>query len=139
MKKIYIAGPMRGHPCYNFEEFFVMANRLKKAGYEVINPAEVDTNRMFDGWQYTEDKYAEVLAHDIQILSTECFAIMLLNGWSKSPGARVEATYAKAIGLAIINQSMLDGHMTVFPFSSEGDYIRGLVQDSINMSKRKKK
>lgn len=98
--KIYIAGPMRGHPSLNFESFFVQARRLKGLGWDVINPAEEDVKRMELDIVLT---YKEVLAADIALLST-CDAIYMLTGWQSSPGARAEHAYATACGIEIIIQ-----------------------------------
>lgn len=38
-KKIYIAGPMTGLPEFNRPNFHLMATRLEKEGYSVLNPA----------------------------------------------------------------------------------------------------
>jgi len=39
-KRIYISGPMTGLPEHNFPAFHAAAERLRKAGWEVNNPAE---------------------------------------------------------------------------------------------------
>ena len=39
MTKIYIAGPMTGLPEFNRPNFHLMATRLEKEGYSVLNPA----------------------------------------------------------------------------------------------------
>jgi hypothetical protein len=103
-KGVYIAGPMRGRECYNFEEFFVAAHFVKKAGFGAINPAQIDTEKMFEGWQYTEDKYPDVLFNDLQVIKDKVFCIYLLEDWEYSPGAKAEVAYARAIGIPIIEQ-----------------------------------
>lgn len=45
MKKIYIAGPMRGHELYNFPAFDAAEARLRRLGYDVVNPAALDRAR----------------------------------------------------------------------------------------------
>ena len=39
MPKIYIAGPMSGHPNGNFEAFFAKEKQLLSEGWDVVNPA----------------------------------------------------------------------------------------------------
>ena len=40
IKKLYLAGPMRGYPEDNYPHFNEMAAELRKLGYAVFNPAE---------------------------------------------------------------------------------------------------
>ena len=40
-KRIYISGPMTGMPEHNFPAFHAAADRLRKAGWSVVNPAVV--------------------------------------------------------------------------------------------------
>lgn len=101
---VYIAGKMRGEPCYNFERFFFWAHILRKEGLAVQNPAQIDTEKMFDGWQFTEEKYAEVLLHDFHVI-TNVDAVFLLNGWEQSDGAKAEKAFAEAIGKAVLFES----------------------------------
>lgn len=98
---IYIAGPMRGHHCYNFEKFFYYAHILKSSGYEVINPAEMDCLRMFDGWRFNESDYEEVLAIDLAEITANADALFVLEGWEKSEGANREIELATNLGLPV--------------------------------------
>lgn len=94
--KVYIAGPMRGYPQYNFPAFKEARERLREKGYDVVCPAEEDEKEGFDPNCYLEvppDKYEEFLKRDFKMIK-RCDAIVLLPGWDKSEGARSEATYA---------------------------------------------
>ena len=42
MRKCYLAGPMRSKPNYNYPAFTEGARKLRDAGWEVFNPAEMD-------------------------------------------------------------------------------------------------
>ena len=102
VKSIYIAGKMSGIECFNFERFFYHAHRLKLEGFEVFNPAQIDCEKMLDGWQYTADQYEAVLAHDLEIIRTQVDAVYMLRGWEDSPGATRERALALELGKPVV-------------------------------------
>jgi len=85
--KIYVAGPMTGIEELNFPAFNAETARLRALGHEVINPAEVNPDPKAD--------WTDCMVMDIRELLT-CEAIVLLPGWEKSKGARIE--HAIAVG-----------------------------------------
>lgn len=91
--RVYIAGPMTGLPEFNFPAFQAMAATMRAEGWHVENPAE---HGLVDGAEW-----ADYLRFDIGRLST-CEAMMLLPGWSRSRGARLEVHIAKEIGMRIL-------------------------------------
>ena len=97
-KRVYISGPMTGRPQYNRPAFFAMEKRLKALGFSVLNPA---------GWpeQPTWEDYLRV---DLAMLSRYADAIMLLDGWEHSRGARTEAAMARGLGLPVLFEAQLD-------------------------------
>ncbi|WP_260426374.1 DUF4406 domain-containing protein [Burkholderia cepacia] len=90
--KIYVAGPMTGHPHLNFPAFHAEAARLRALGYEVINPAELNADPSA-GW-------LECMRVDIKHL-VDCDAIAMLEGWQNSRGAQLEYTIALTLGHAV--------------------------------------
>jgi hypothetical protein len=112
--KIYVAGPMRGKPFFNFPEFDKAAKALREAGHEVFNPAERDrqddphvgeSNPTGD-IQLAQDKgfsLRKALAADMKYICEEAEAIALLPGWELSKGAIAEYNTAKALDLKIFN------------------------------------
>lgn len=92
MKRIYIAGPMTGLPELNFPAFHRAASFLRAAGHTAINPAEIVTDQTA--------KWEDCMRADIAQLVT-CDAVMLLPGWEKSRGARLEHTIATALGMEV--------------------------------------
>lgn len=106
MKRVYIAGPMQGHPMHNFPEFFRVEALLTELGYDVVNPARND------GGDTPEDAYERSLREDrswedymrldIAALTT-CDAICLLDDWWTSKGANCEQTIAAWLRLEVIN------------------------------------
>lgn len=91
-KRVYVAGPMTGMPELNFPAFHAEANRLRNAGYEVANPAEINPD--------IGAKWQDCMRADIEQL-VRCDAIVLLPGWEKSRGATLEHHIAKQLDLEI--------------------------------------
>ena len=93
--RVYLAGPMTGLPELNFPAFNQEAERLRAEGLQVLNPAD---HGIVDGADW-----ADYLRHDITGLAS-CERIHLLRGWTKSKGACLEMTIAKALGMAVTYQ-----------------------------------
>ena len=92
--KVYLAGPMKGHPFQNQGSFINATKDLRAMGHEVWSPWE---NAPGDGFELIE-----YLRIDLPAL-LDCDAIALLPGWRTSKGAMVEYTVAKACGLQILS------------------------------------
>lgn len=113
--KVYLAGPMRGLPNFNFPAFHAAAAKLRSEGHEVFNPAEKDNERhgtdISAGNATGDEKQAaqqhgfnlrEALAMDLDFICRHAEAIALLPGWINSSGACAEAATARALGLEVI-------------------------------------
>jgi hypothetical protein len=113
--KIYIAGPMRSVPFFNFPAFYAAADKLRAEGHHVFNPAEKDNEcygtDISKGNANGDEAIAvkehgfnlrEALGHDLHFICTEADAIALLPGWENSKGARAEHATAIALGLEVI-------------------------------------
>jgi nucleoside 2-deoxyribosyltransferase len=101
-KTIYIAGPMRGIKDFNFPAFDQEAAYWREHGWRVVNPAEMD--REHDGPEaHANAKWSfEVyMRRDLKAIIEQCDAIVLLPGWSRSLGANIELTVARALGLRV--------------------------------------
>ena len=107
---VYIAGPMRGIPYYNFPAFDAAADELRGVGYIVLSPADLDREGGFDAmdcppdtdWDAIPDgfDFEACVARDIE--GVKCAdAIYLLPGWERSTGARAEKMIAKWLGRAV--------------------------------------
>ena len=99
--KIYIAGPMRGLPAFNYPAFRDWAKLHRDVGWEVENPAEIGA-AFGTPEQINADTalLAAVVAAELHALET-CDAIFLMGGWERSLGARQELAAALAYGLKI--------------------------------------
>ena len=114
---IYIAGPMRGYPNWNYEAFAKAEEYLKKCGWSnVINPATLDENYEDtkglgapedfdpDKIESHQDANRRIMRRDVDVICDECVAIFMLPGWESSKGACAEFYLAASIGLEICYQ-----------------------------------
>lgn len=90
--KIYLSGPMTGLPDLNFPAFHEQAARLRKLGFGVVNPAEINPDASLS-WE-------QCMRADIKALC-DCDVIYLLPGWEGSKGAHLELHIAHRLGLDI--------------------------------------
>lgn len=111
--KVYLAGPMRNHPWFNFPAFDYAAKILREQGWEVFSPAERDREvygpEIEDNQTGDEDKIANPACTIRDCMKADCLwicdhadAIALLPGWEKSTGATAERALGIALGLTII-------------------------------------
>jgi hypothetical protein len=97
---VYISGPMRGKPNFNYDLFNSTADSLRQAGMVVLNPAE-----NFDGDQ--SRGLSEYMRADIKML-LRASMVFMLPGWQDSEGARLEYLLAQALGLEIVYHADAD-------------------------------
>ena len=90
--RCYIAGPMSNLPGLNFPAFHAAAAQLRAAGFDVVNPAEINADPTA-GW-------AACMRLDIAQLVT-CHAVALLPGWEASRGATLEHHIATQLGMRV--------------------------------------
>ena len=112
--RVYLAGPMRHIPLFNFPAFFDAEARLKQRGHKVFNPARRDTRKhgtkFFSSNKTGSIKKAanqgfslrKALADDTAYICLKADAIAMLPGWKNSKGATAERALGIALGLRII-------------------------------------
>ena len=95
-KSVYLAGPMRHYPRFNFDAFESAMQDLESMGIKVISPHKMDLDIGFNpDTDLASQGFClhDCIRRDVEaILSTE--GIVFLPGWEKSLGANAE----KAIG-----------------------------------------
>ena len=96
--RVYISGPMTGLPDLNFPAFHAAAARLRNAGLDAVNPAELNPDPDTD-WQ-------DCMRADIKALC-DCDILTLLPGWQDSKGAHLELQLAHRLGLRILTLTEL--------------------------------
>lgn len=121
---IYVAGPMRGYPAFNFPAFFEAEARLRKMfpAAHIKNPARMDAERSnllylldrdptgrllgeflvehFDQSPDSND-LREALTEDLAFVAGQADLVALLPGWRQSKGATAEAAAAHAVGIKV--------------------------------------
>jgi len=93
VKKLYLSGGMTGIKDLNKPAFFKAARLLRRHGFRVVNPTELD-------WKEPKRSWVGCLERDIAHLVT-CEAIATLPGWKKSKGANLEIYIGKALSYPV--------------------------------------
>lgn len=110
---IYVAGPMRGKPDFNFPAFETATKWLRELGHEVFNPAERDLTAGFKsigmtGHEDLSDQGFDLRAAlnaDLEYITLTADALCVLDGWENSSGARAEVATAHALGLPVVRRN----------------------------------
>lgn len=114
--KLYLAGPMRGYPEFNFPAFFAAEWRIELLGHRVFNPAREDVRGGFDptGLEGTDAELERLgfdmgftFRRDVLQITNYSEGIVLLPGWRKSGGACFERDLGERLGLKIVSYKRL--------------------------------
>lgn len=111
--KCYLSGPMSGIPLFNFPTFMKADAELTAAGWEIVNPAQMDLDAGINPEsedEFTIEQYRDALARDLRAIM-DCEGLILLEGWGESTGAQAELALARSLG------------MKVFKYEAEGPGI----------------
>ncbi len=111
---VYLAGPMRGIPHFNFPAFHESAATLRKLGYTVFSPAERDLKAHGDAFvahnltgsieqAEKEEGFSlrTALGDDLAWICSTADMVAVLPNWEESAGVLAELATAKALGLDI--------------------------------------
>ena len=82
-KTYYLAGPMTGYPELNVPAFKAAKEVLEGTGMRIQLPIDIDNEISYWSW-------GDYLGEDIKIILNECQGMVLLPGWAKSRGAKLE-------------------------------------------------
>ena len=91
--RCYISGAMRGKPDLNREAFNKAAEKMRRDGWQVFNPAAAN----LESWPIRR-----IFSYELTWICEQADAIAMIPGWSMSAGAHAEHAAAKAIGLETI-------------------------------------
>lgn len=112
---IYLAGPMTGLPEFNYPLFISTAQRLRRAGFTVVNPAE-------NGLPATAP-WAAHMRRDLHAM-LDCQGVALLPDWQASRGACLEVEVATALSMPVrtvaewlgVTETPIEHHASSAPF-----------------------
>lgn len=117
MTRVYIAGPMTGLPDFNYPAFNAVAACLRARGLEAVNPAEA-TPPPSGAWiDWMRLAIPQLLG---------CEAVMMLPGWGKSRGARIELQIALGLGMPVSFWSEYRGSEEALPMAAS-DFARAMM------------
>lgn len=89
--KIYISGRITGNPNY-MKQFAEAEEKTREYDIPCINPAkEPDPNKT----------WSDYMREDLALLLT-CDTILMLKGWWRSRGARLERHIAKKLNMTVV-------------------------------------
>lgn len=100
--KLYLAGKISDTTDYR-EKFFDASHELRLRGHAVINPVELNWERIRSGKPID---WSECMRADIAAMMT-CEGICLLPDWSGSKGARLEQFIAAAVEIKVLHYADL--------------------------------
>ncbi len=142
--RCYLCGKMRGIDNFNFPTFNRFARLLRRAGWDVTNPAEIDLlakapwTRADDpdfgdtSWVFTPEDCQGMVDRDIAILRSlnarEGDSLILLPGdqWRTSTGGVAEAAVARWLKLGVQQIVVTDESEDMFrlvPVTKIGDAL----------------
>ncbi|UJQ87166.1 nucleoside deoxyribosyltransferase [Arthrobacter phage BaileyBlu] len=102
----YLAGPMTGYPRWNFDAFDEAAAKLRRRGFTVLSPAEMDRANGFNPdapvEDYTLEDRQKALRADLNAVIRVAEAVVYLPGSEDSTGANLEMSVALAIGKPVV-------------------------------------
>lgn len=97
---IYIAGPMRGRPEFNFPAFESATTDLRRKFYQAYSPHEYDLANGFDPTKGTLESWDAKAAFKWDLsMVIDSDAVIMLDGWNNSGGTLLEAHAAIAVGV----------------------------------------
>lgn len=91
VKVLYLSGPMTGYEQCNYPEFNRISNLLRKAGFEVLNPAE----------STLRGHYLDFMREDFRMV-LDAQGVATHGSWTDSRGAMMEVELANKLEMPVM-------------------------------------
>lgn len=114
--KAYIAGPMSNHPQYNVPAFLDAQKDLdSREDIETQLPVDLNDPKVVEKLLAAEtgtevasgQTWGELLALDLELIEAKCDTIVVLPGWQRSRGARLETFFGRLLDYPILHYPSL--------------------------------
>lgn len=135
----YLAGPMSGIAQFNIPLFDRAAARLRKEGIIIVSPAELDDPEVRAASLASVDgkpigiggTWGDFLARDVKVVSDTCDGVILLQNWSQSRGARLEAFVGLLTDKTFARYVETDSIPGWAAFKFDSDQVRSTIRDKM--------
>ncbi len=97
---IYLSGKMSNLPDHGFGLFEKATKDLRDKGFKVVSPHELDGGDVSQTWTY-------YLKRDLKAM-LDCSAVVVLDNWTDSKGAKLEVSTAQQLELPIYTYPSLE-------------------------------
>ena len=94
--RVYISGPITGRPDGNRTEFEIAEASIRHLHHEPVNPQTLAHDH--------GKTWAEYMKVDLAALMT-CDAVLALDGWQFSRGAKIEVGLAVELGIPVYSEA----------------------------------
>lgn len=127
--KVYISGPISGRRDYR-ERFREAEGRLRNMGFQVINPANMNSVLIEN-----ETEYEDYIKISLELMGL-CDCICMIGDWWNSRGAKIEHEYAKIRGMDFVelegiteeNPDEKHKKKLMYEFLKQNDYLKIGIQ-----------
>ena len=96
-RTIYLSGPMKGMPDFNYPTFHRVAADLRRDGHLVYNPAEFPYDGPLEAFPLRQ-----AFAEYARFICVDACTIAVLPNWEASQGVAAELALAKVCGLDVL-------------------------------------
>lgn len=137
--RFYLCGPMSNVPQFNFPMFDRIAARCRHLDFgEIVSPAEMDSPEIRAAALASPDgvpnertscgqTWGDFLARDVKLVADQIDGIIVLPGWMRSRGARLEVF----VGLLCKKEFAEWNDNVGIAYPRTADYIRNELKENM--------